>query len=153
MEIPEISARRSYYDGLSKGDLRSLVTDGTFDAVHKYDKAPSTTKNNSVLIATANSDGNVLLDGVGNRRQVIVQFPAYDSTEASMAAGAKSADYLRNSPGLTTMLTVCKEPTPSSPAATHLGSAYGSTPLTSTYGFRPRNSQMNLTVWTSCVLS
>ena len=95
MEIPEISARRSYYDGLSKGDLRSLVTDGTFDAVHKYDKAPSTTKNNSVLIATANSDGNVLLDGVGNRRQVIVQFPAYDSTEASMAAGAKSADYLR----------------------------------------------------------
>jgi len=92
LEYPEVSDWKER--SLPIGTLRSLITSSQLDAVHKYDKSPTVSKNNAVIIATANPDGSPLLDRVGNRRQAVVTYPFYDSVSASLQAGKSSIDHV-----------------------------------------------------------
>ena len=96
LEYPEIAGERRSYDKLPLADFRSLITLASFDAVHKYMRDSLRSKNNAVIIATANPDGDPMLDRTGNRRQLIIRYPNYPSIAASMTAGKQSAEVLHD---------------------------------------------------------
>ena len=94
LEAGEFNERRGF-ETLSLADFRNICTKGVLDSIPKYIRENVKVKNNAVLVSTANPGGNVLQDGLGNRREHVVVFPDYPTVAAAKAAGVRTGDCLR----------------------------------------------------------